>query len=139
MTRGIILYISDNACIWKTEELSHDMSPDGYGDEIIYVFQEGLFKNVHSFEKYLRRFINRSFYECKDEDPILQTSYLDKERTMDISKNWTDYLYVINESDDIITIHSKGEKTSLKSGCMAVIYFQSVESILEKNIQEKPE
>ena len=96
MTRGKIIYIDRDGKIFSSVEFNGDMYPNGNADRILEMFEAGLFSNYSNYESFVIRF-NKSHYGYEEE--LIHLITYKEERVIDITENWTDYLYIINNSD----------------------------------------
>ena len=55
-------------------------------------------------------------------------------RVIDVTKNWTDYLYIINETSDEWSIKTKKNEEKLLPHSLAIIHYQAVSNtVIRKN------
>lgn len=57
-------------------------------------------------------------------------------RTIDITKNWTDYLYIINESSDEWSIKTKECEEKLLPHSLVIIHYQMISNIVVQKNEE---
>ena len=133
MTRGKILFIKDNGEISCTTEFNGDMYPSGNGGEVLERFEEGYFSDFIKFKRFVENF-NRRNYGYEEE--LIQNLY-PSDHIINIRDNFTDYLYIINETKEQWTIVDKDENSStLPKHSLAVVYFKEVEKIIHRTIQQ---
>lgn len=133
MTRGKIIYIDKNEIMYCSCEFNGDMHPEHKGDQIIENFQNGNFKSVTDYEKYVERFNDRNFgYD----DISIRCIELEKNEWC-IDDNYTDYLYIINGSESEFFIIQKDEKSVIPMNGIGIVRFHTVEEILSPNYEEK--
>jgi hypothetical protein len=144
MTRGKIMFIDNDRRIYSTVEFNGDLYPDenkGYGREIVNHFQYGGFKDIYAFERFVIRFDNKHFqYAKKDGIEILKFTKYCRAKGLHLENNLTDYVYIINESDLDIEVHTKEGKVVVPIEAMAIIHFNAVRDIVVRrvNIEEVP-
>ena len=133
MTRGKIIYIGSNALVYETVEFNGDMHPDNRGERITEFFHKGGFQTVENFEGFVNTF-NKKYFGY---DEILVTRFGHKEeRVIDVSNNWTDYLYIINESDSNWKIMEKETEYLLTPTSIAVVDFKKLETICRRELHD---
>ncbi len=133
MTRGKIILIQGDKQVYTTCEFNGDMHPNMHGEEVLECFKKGLLQNYRGYERFVENF-NRKHFSYDDE--LITESFGCDNRTFEITENWTDYLYIINESSDewIIKTKEKGEK--LPSHSLAIIHYQMISNIVpRKNVE----
>lgn len=134
MTRGKIILIQGDMQVYITCEFNGDMHPNMHGEEILECFKSGLFQNYRNYEKFIRNF-NRKHFGYDEE--LIKESIGCKKRTMDITKNWTDYLYIINESVVDWSIKTKDNEKKLPPHSLAIIHYQTINNIeVRKNKED---
>ena len=127
MTRGKILYINNDFQVCTTCEFNGDMHPQRYGKDVLKSFKRGLLQNYGGYEKFVENF-NRKYFGY-DEELIKELIGCVK-RTFDIANNWTDYLYIINESSDEWCIKTKENEENLPAHSLAIIHYQMINRIV---------
>lgn len=129
MTRGKILFLEEGK-VYCTTEFNGDMYPEGHGDEIIAWFEEGFFSCYAKYERFVYRFNKRNFgYE----EPLISL-YESKENMIDVRKNWTDYLYIINKSElEWRIVDKKENPIVIPDKSLTIVYFQEVEQIISES------
>lgn len=133
MTRGKIILIQGDTQVYITCEFNGDMHPNMHGEDVLDCFKNGLFQNYKGYERFVGNF-NRKYFGYDDE-LIKESAEYDK-RTIDITKNWTDYLYIINESSNEWRIKTnEGEGKSLPHS-LAVIHYQMISNIVVRKDEE---
>ena len=133
MTRGKIIYIDRDGKIFSSVEFNGDMYPDGNADRILEMFEAGLFSNYSNYESFVIRF-NKSHYGY-EEELIHLITYKD-ERVIDITENWTDYLYIINNSDCEWIINGQNGTSFLDKRTLGIVRFQQVERMIHRVLHE---
>ena len=133
MTRGKIIYIDRDGKIFSSVEFNGDMYPDGNADRILEMFEAGLFSNYSNYESFVIRF-NKSHYGYEEE--LIHPLACKEERVIDITENWTDYLYIINNSDCEWVIKDKNGVSFLDNRTLGIIRFQQVEKMIHRVLNE---
>lgn len=133
MTRGKIIYIDRDGKIFSSVEFNGDMYPDGNADRILEMFEAGLFSNYSNYESFVIQF-NKSHYGYEEELIHLLT-YKEK-RVIDITENWTDYLYIINNSDCEWIIKGQNGTSFLDKRTLGIVRFQQVERMIHRVLYE---
>lgn len=134
MTRGRIIYISSDLNIYKTCEFNGDMYPEGNASEIIGRFEEGYFDSYQDFERFVHDF-NNKHYEY--DDNLIDQCRKSKDRVIDLSENWTDYVYVINESSDELYIKAKEGSGFISPRSIGIAYYQRFDRIIHRVVHEE--
>lgn len=127
MTRGKIIYINDDSQVYATCEFNGDMHPHRHGEDILEHFQDGLFQGYKSYSEFVGK-LNRKYFGYDGE--LIGTCFGYTNRTIDITDNWTDYLYIINNSSDEWIIATKGNEKHLPSRALGIIHYQAIISIV---------
>ena len=127
MTRGKILYINNDSQVYVTCEFNGDMHPHRYGEDVLEGFKNGLFQNNGGYQKFVEHF-NRKYFEY-DEELIKEFIGCTKQ-TFDIANNWTDYLYIINETSNEWRIKTKENEEKLPAHSLAIIHYQMINKIV---------
>ena len=133
MTRGKIIYIDRDGKIFSSVEFNGDMYPDGNADRILEMFEAGLFSNYRNYESFVIRF-NKSHYGYEEE--LIQLLTYKDERVIDITENWTDYLYIINNSDCEWIINGQNGTSFLDKRTLGIVRFQQVERMIHRILHE---
>ena len=133
MTRGKIVYVDKDGKIYSTVEFNGDMYPDGNALEILEMFELGFFTDYHDFELFVIRF-NKKHYGYEEELIGLFSNI--ENNLIDVSENWTDYLYIINESEEDCVIKDKNRTTVLENRTMGIVRFQQVEKTIHRVLHE---
>ena len=133
MTRGKIIYIDRDGKIFSSVEFNGDMYPDGNADRILEMFEAGLFSNYRNYESFVIRF-NKSHYGYEEE--LIHLITYKEERVIDITENWTDYLYIINNSDCEWIIKGQNGTSFLDKRTLAIVRFQQVEKMIHRVLHE---
>ena len=133
MTRGKIIYIDRDGKIFSSIEFNGDMYPDGNADRIPKMFEAGLFSNYSNYESFVIRF-NKSHYGYEEE--LIQLLTYKDERVIDITENWTDYLYIINNSDCEWIIKDQNGTSFLDKRTLGIVRFQQVERMIHRVLHE---
>ena len=134
MTRGRILFIDSNQELYSSIEFNGDMYPEGNGAEVIEKFEAGSFTSFSRYSEFVKRF-NEKHYKYPED--IIESAGLNNERVIDISENWTDYLYIINNSEECWIINEENGKTLLDKRCLAIVNYQKVDKIIHRVIHEE--
>ncbi len=116
MTRGKIIYIDRDGKIFSSVEFNGDMYPNGNADRILEMFEAGLFSNYSNYESHLITY--------------------KEERVIDITENWTDYLYIINNSDCEWIIKGQNGTSFLDKRTLGIVRFQQVERMIHRVLHE---
>ena len=133
MTRGKIIYIDRDGKIFSSVEFNGDMYPDGNADGILEMFEAGLFSNYSNYESFVIRF-NKSHYGYEEE--LIHLITYKEERVIDITENWTDYLYIINNSDCEWIINGQNGTSFLDKRTLGIVRFQQVERMIHRILHE---
>ena len=133
MTRGKIIYIDRDGKIFSSVEFNGDMYPDGNADRILEMFEAGLFSNYSNYESFVIRF-NKSHYGYEEE--LIHLITYKEERVIDITENWTDYLYIINNSDCEWIIKGQNGTSFLDKRTLGIVRFQQVERMIHRVLHE---
>ena len=133
MTRGKIIYIDRDGKIFSSVEFNGDMYPDGNADRILEMFEAGLFSNYSNYESFVIRF-NKSHYGYEEE--LIHLITYKEERVIDITENWTDYLYIINNSDCEWIIKGQNGTSFLDKRTLGIVRFQQVERMIHRILHE---
>ena len=133
MTRGKIIYIDRDGKIFSSVEFNGDMYPDGNADRILEMFEAGLFSNYSNYESFVIRF-NKSHYGYEEE--LIHLITYKEERVIDITENWTDYLYIINNSDCEWIIKGQNGTSFLDKRTLGIVRFQQVERMIHRVLPE---
>jgi len=123
MTRGKIIFIRNHLYVYVTCEFNGDMHPDRRGETILASFQNGAFETYQGYETFVRKF-NRKFFGYEEE--LIKETIEYNERTIDITNNWTDYLYIINESPSEWQIVTKENKIMLPPRSLGSAHYQKI-------------
>jgi hypothetical protein len=125
MTRGIFVYISDT--ILETCQFNGDMYPDGMAEQFIYAFKRGKLETKDEFIDFVKSFNKRNY--GYPEDVIIPEEYsniYDFDYSTLFHLNYSDYVYVINESGDDIPL---GDSQWIENGGLAILTYK-VEKII---------
>ena len=133
MTRGKIIYIDRDGKIFSSVEFNGDMYPDGNADRILEMFEAGLFSNYSNYESFVIRF-NKSHYGYEEE--LIHPLACKEERVIDITENWMDYLYIINNSDCEWIIKGQNGTSFLDKRTLGIVRFQQVERMIHRVLHE---
>ena len=133
MTRGKIIYIDRDGKIFSSVEFNGDMYPDGNADGILEMFEAGLFSNYSNYESFVIRF-NKAHYGYEEE--LIHLITYKEERVIDITENWTDYLYIINNSDCEWIINGQNGTSFLDKRTLGIVRFQQVERMIHRILHE---
>lgn len=128
MTRGKILYINNDSQVYATCEFNGDMHPHRYGEDVLEGFKNGLFQSYGGYKRFVEN-INRKYFGY-DEELIKESIECGRKRTIDITNNWTDYLYIINESSDEWCIKTKEIEEKLSAYSLTIINYQKINKIM---------
>jgi hypothetical protein len=132
MTQGKLIYVDKNKVFHTTGIFGYDMCPNdykGHGDDIITYFKYTADWNEDRFYEFVKTFHKKNFKEMDyDYEDSMHFGY-SIDGCYDIRNNWIDYIYLINDSGDLIKcITEKGEKAIPKDS-LCVISFQNVKEI----------
>lgn len=136
MTRGKIIYIDRDDKIFSSVEFNGDMYPDGNADRILEMFEAGYFTNYNHYESFVVRF-NKSHYGYEEE--LIEPLSCKEDRVIDVTENWTDYLYIINNSEREWVIKDKNGTSFLDKRTLGIVYFQQVEKMIHRMLHETAE
>ncbi len=138
MTRGKIIFIDKDCKVYSTVEFNGDMYPEGNADEVLEKFKAGFFVTYSRYKDFVKRF-NKSHYGYPDN--LIKPLICAEEGVVNLADNWTDYLYIINNSETDWVIKDNNGKTFLWNRSLAIVYFQQVEriihSVVHKSVGEK--
>ena len=123
MTRGKIIYINDDSKVYTTCEFNGDMHPHRYGEDILKHFQNGLFQDYKSYDEFIGKF-NRKYFGYDEE--LIVTYFRYSDRRIDIRANWTDYLYIINNSSAEWTVTAKENEKLLPPHALGIVHYQAM-------------
>ncbi len=123
MTRGKIFFIQNDLQVYATCEFNGDMHPDMHGEDILDSFQNGVFETYQGYEAFVGKF-NRKFFGYEDE--LIKDAIGYSDRIIDITNNWTDYLYIINESSFNWNIVTKENKITLPPHSLGIAHYQKI-------------
>ena len=133
MTRGTIIYIDRDGKIYSSVEFNGDMYPDGNADRILEMFEAGLFTNYKNYERFVIRF-NKSHYGYREE--LIHPFPCKEEQVIDVTDNWTDYLYIINNSDHQWILKDQNGASFLDIRSLGIVHFQQVEKMIHRILHE---
>jgi len=134
MTRGKIIYIDKTGKSYSTIEFNGDMYPDGKAGEFIERFEEGGIENYQSFNRFVEKFNKRNYgYE----EELIVPFYGGEDRVIDVANNWTDYLYIINESPEKWCIKARKEERVLFGEALGIVHYQQVKKIVQRENTEQ--
>lgn len=133
MTRGKIVYIDKDCKVFSTIEFNGDMYPDGNASNVIEKFETGFFTSFNNYKTFVVRF-NKSYYGYEEE--LLESFPCHEERVIDVKENLTDYLYIINDSDQEWIIREKNGASFLDKRTLAIVYFRQVEKFIHRVLHE---
>ncbi len=133
MTRGKIIYIDRDERVFSSIEFNGDMYPDGNADRILEMFEAGFFTSYNNYESFVIRF-NKSHYGYEEE--LIHPFTYEEERVIDVTENWTDYLYIINNSDREWVINDKNGASFLDKRTLGIVRFQQVEKMIHRVLHE---
>ena len=123
MTRGKIFFIQNDLQVYATCEFNGDMHPDMHGEDILDSFQNGVFETYQGYEAFVGKF-NRTFFGYEDE--LIKDAIGYSDRIIDITNNWTDYLYIINQSSSKWNIVTKVNKITLPPRSLGIAHYQKI-------------
>lgn len=133
MTRGKIIYIDKDDRGYTSVEFNGDMYPDGNANRILEMFEVGYFTNYNNYERFVIGF-NKSHYGY--EEKLIAPLCCKEERVIDVTENWTDYLYIINNSGMDWVIKDKNGSSFLDKRTLGIVRFQQVEKMLHRVLYE---
>ena len=134
MTRGKIIFIQGDMQVYTTCEFNGDMHPNMHGEEVLECFKNGLFQNYKGYERFVGNFDRKHF--GYDEALIKELIGCSKQ-TINITKNWTDFLYIINESSVEWSIKTKDNEKKLLPHSLAIIHYQTIDDIVVRENEKK--
>ena len=130
MTRGKIILVKDNT-IYRTIEFNGDMYPSGYGNDIITAFKYDKLNSVQSYCDFVKNFNNRNFGYPEE---LIRS---EEGTELDITQNWTDYLYVINLENKDLKIITSEKEVFLPPGCLGICSFKRYKDTVKKPTVKK--
>lgn len=133
MTREKIIFIDRDGKVFSSVEFNGDMYPNGNADRILEIFGAGLFTNYNNYEDFVIRF-NKSHYGYEEE--LIHRYFCNEERVIDVTENWTDYLYIINNSDCEWIIKDQNGASLLDKRTLGIVRFQQVEKMIHRVLHE---
>ena len=133
MARGKIIYIDRDGKVFSSVEFNGDMYPDGNANRILEMFEAGFFTSYNNYESFVIRF-NKSHYGYEEE--LIHPFTYEEERVIDVTENWTDYLYIINNSDREWVIKDKDGAYFLDRRTLGIVQFQQVEKLIHRVLHE---
>lgn len=138
MTRGRIILLGTDDKVYKTVEFNGDMYVKGHGYEIIQEFEEGHLQDIDSFNSYVTRLDRHNFHYAENGGELIRCVLAKESGKFDVRDNWSDYLYIINESGKEYTILTSKGEICLGKNQMAVVYFTTLRCIKsrEQNYKE---
>ena len=134
MTRGKIIFIDRDEKIYSSVEFNGDMFPDGYAERILEMFEGGFFTNYNNYENFVIRF-NKAHYGY-EEDELIYLYSGKKGRVIDVTENWTDYLYIINNSEREWVIKDQNGAFFLDRRTLGIVRFQLLEKMIHRVLHE---
>lgn len=134
MTRGKLIYIGNDDVIYETVEFNGDMYPNGHGEDIISEFENGYFENVEEYDRFVKE-LNRRHFGYEEE--LIHTYYAKEQGVIDVTNNWTDYLYIINESSREVVIKAKDSAEFLYPRSIGIVRYQHFEKEIHRVIREE--
>ena len=133
MTRGKIIYIDKDCKVYSTVEFNGDMYPEGNADEVIKKFEAGFFSTYSRFEHFVENF-NKRHYGYPEN--LIKPLICAEEWVVNVADNWTDYLYIINNSETEWVIKGNNGTVFLWKRSLAIVYFQQVEKIIHRVVHK---
>ncbi len=133
MTRGKIIYIDKECKAYSSIGFNGDMYPDGNAKELLDKFETGFFTTYDKYEKFVERFNERHYGYSQDD---MCSIICAEENVIDVTSNWTDYLYIINNSEKEWVIKDQNGATFLDKRSLAIVHYQQVEKIKHLVIHE---
>lgn len=133
MTRGKIILIQSDMKVYTTCEFNGDMQLSVRGEEVLECFKKGSFKKYKEYERFVKSFNRRYFGYDGD---LIKESVDCCKCIIDITKNWTDYLYIINESSVEWIIKTKDNDEKLLPCSLAIIHYQMINNIVVRKNEE---
>ena len=133
MTRGKIIYINNDSQVYATCEFNGDMHPDRRGKDILEYFKNGLFQEYKRYGGIVEKF-NKKYFGYDEE--LIRACFGYGNRTIDITDNWTDYLYIINNSSNEWIVATKENRKTLPSHALGLVHYQELINIV---VQQNPE
>ena len=129
MTRGKMILLGADQKIYTTVEFDGDIYSEGHGDEIIQAYEDGHLQAVDSFYNFVARFDRRNFRYAEYAGEMISWIFGEESKKIDVRENWTDYLYIVNESGEKYTFLTSEGQRSLNTSQLAIIYFQQLKMI----------
>ena len=133
MTRGKIVYIDKDCKVYSTVEFNGDMYPGGNADDILDKFESGFFATYNRYENFVERF-NKRHYGYPE--VLIEPLICEETAIINVTENWTDYLYIINNSESEWAIKDKNGISFLDKRTLAIVYFQQVEKLHHRIIKK---
>ena len=133
MTRGKIIYINSDSQVYVTCEFNGDMHPNRHGKDVLEYFKNGLLQNYSAYERFVEN-LNGKYFGYDDE--LIKELIGCANQIFDITNNWTDYLYIINESSDEWRIKTKENEENLPAHSLAIICYQTTNKIVVRKKEE---
>lgn len=130
MTRGKIMFIDEEGRYYQTLEFNGDMYPEGHGGTIIEKYEDGGIRSYSDYERFCVGFDKRYFGYADSADDLLAVSLLEG-YSVDYTSNWTDYLYVINNSGRSISALTEDGPIVIPAAEMAVFCFQKLDRLVQ--------
>ena len=126
MTRGKIIYFDEEGNAYSSVEFNGDMYPDGNAKEILEKFEAGFFESFERYENFVTRFNEKNYgYE----GDLIGPEIYAEDRNISVLNNWTDYLYIINNSGKKWIIRSKDGTCYLENHSLGIVRFQELMEI----------
>lgn len=136
MTRGKILFIDKDSRLFTTVEFNGDMYPDGNGGRILEMFEAGYFKSYNNYDSFVTRFNDSRYgYEVQ----LIKPLCCEEENVIDVTKNSTDYLYIINNSERKWVIKDKNGESFLDRRTLGIVRFEQIKKMIHQVLRETPE
>ncbi|MGN0484366.1 MAG: hypothetical protein ACI4HI_12530 [Lachnospiraceae bacterium] len=130
MTRGIFIFIDVDGNAYSTCEFNGEMYPDGFAEDILVFFEHDCLKNLEEFKSFVERF-NRRFFGY--EIPLVHSFMGEEEKIIDIRKNTTDYLYMINESDSDWQIRDESDElTPIATHSLQIVHYDKLKNVIHR-------
>ena len=140
MTRGVIIFVDNSDVIYSSVEFNGDMYPDsviGYGDTIIknYCLEKNW--NYMSFKELIYSFDNKYFKYRETMDIGLIKTIEKNKDCLDLSSYMTDYIYLINSSDNKLFCKNKEKMEAVDSKCLAIFNYDKLDRIIKHTGRER--
>lgn len=135
MTSGMIKFLNENMG-YETIAFNGDMYPDkenGNGRYIVEAFQKCKLRSVDELYDFVTKFDAKYYcYQKNTGEELIYPPRMLSEETLDMTNNWIDYVYVINQSGKNQYLKTRGGQIELQDRRMAIVHFQDVNKICDE-------